>query len=59
MQVRPLSSLTDGEVHDLAIHAAERGERVEDANPFPAGARQHAVFVDAFERHAADLQPAG
>lgn len=58
MQVRPLSSLTDAEVHDLATHAAERGERVEDANPFPAHAPHHAVFAAAFAQRAADLQPA-
>ena len=59
MHIRSLSKLTDAEVRDLGRHAAERGERVEDVNPFTAGTHAHTVFAEAFHEREADLQPAG
>ncbi len=57
--VKPLGSLTDHEIHELAVCAAERGERIEDVNPFTAGTHAHARFEQAFRQREADLQPAG
>jgi hypothetical protein len=53
--VKPISALTHAEMHDLAIHAAERGECVEDVNPFPDGTPEHRLFAAAFEQRATDL----
>jgi len=60
-QVKPLASLTDAEVTELASAAADRGECVSDVNPFTARThkRLHALFEQAFRQRAADLQPAG
>lgn len=58
-QIKSIHTLTDTEVRDLAAHAAERGERVEDVNPFTAGTHAHTVFAEAFHEREADLQPAG
>ncbi|RYF59462.1 MAG: hypothetical protein EOO27_09235 [Comamonadaceae bacterium] len=55
MHVKPISALTSAEIHDLAVHAAERGERVEDVNPFPQGSRQNLDFARAFNQRAAEL----
>lgn len=59
--VKPIADLTDGEVRELAVCAAERGERIEDVNPFTGSthARLHALFEKAFREREADLQPAG
>lgn len=59
MHVKPLASLSHTEVSDLAAHAAERGEELALANPFPAGSWRHTVFRDVFAARAADLQPVG
>lgn len=58
MQVKPLTSLSHAEVADLARHAADRGEDLEQANPFPAGHWRHATFADVFRARAAELAPA-
>lgn len=57
MQVKSLSTLNHAEVADLAAHAAERGETLAHANPFPANCWRHTVFCDVFAARAADLQP--
>lgn len=61
MHIKPLSSLSHVEVAELAAHAAERGEELPLANPFPAesGCWRHRVFRDVFAARAADLQPVG
>ncbi|WP_412511203.1 hypothetical protein [Variovorax paradoxus] len=59
MHVKPLSSLSHEEVADLAAQAAERGEELPLANPFPVGAWRHTVFRDVFAARLADLQPIG
>lgn len=53
--IKPLTSITAAEAADLGTYAAERGERVEDANPFPAGTPQHAAFLQAFDQRAEEL----
>ncbi|QRY31201.1 hypothetical protein JVX96_24480 [Variovorax sp. PDNC026] len=59
MHVKPLSSLSHEEVADLAAQAAERGEELALANPFPEGSWRHIVFRDVFAACVADLQPIG
>ncbi len=61
MHVKPLVSLSHTEVAELARHAAERGEELALANPFPADPDcwRHVVFRDVFAARAADLQPIG
>lgn len=59
MQIKSLSTLDHAEVADLAAHAAERGEELPLANPFPEGGWRHAVFRDVFVARVADLQPIG
>jgi len=62
MHIKPLASLSHAEVADLAAHAAERGEELPLANPFPADGPdcwRHRVFRDVFAARAADLQPVG
>ena len=59
MHIKPLDSLSHTEVTDLAAHAAERGEELPLANPFPEGGWRHAVFRDVFVARVADLQPVG
>lgn len=56
--VKPIDSLTDAEIRDLARAAAERGERIEDVNPFTA-AHARRTYEQAFREREADLQPAG
>lgn len=55
MQIKPITALSEAEAIDLATHAAERGERIEDVNPFPEGTVLHAIFARAFAARAADL----
>lgn len=55
--IKPLHALAPSEIRDLATHAAERGERLKDVNPFPRGTTARAVFSRAFARRAADLRP--
>ncbi|WP_213956308.1 hypothetical protein [Variovorax sp. dw_954] len=57
MEVKPISALTRAEICDLATHAAERGERIEDVNPFPEWTRNHVVFTNAFVKREAVLRP--
>ena len=61
MHIKPLASLSHAEVADLAAHAAERGEELPLANPFPPkpDCWRHRVFRDVFVARAADLQPVG
>jgi hypothetical protein len=59
MHVKPISSLSHEEVADVAAQAAERGEELALANPFPVGGWRHAVFRDVFAARVADLQPIG
>ncbi|MDR6887852.1 MULTISPECIES: hypothetical protein [Variovorax] len=59
MHVKPLSSLSHEEVADLAGQAAERGEELPLANPFPEGTWRHTVFRDVFVARLADQQPIG
>lgn len=56
MNVIPIHALSTAQVRDIASHAAERGERIEDANPYTTGTTQHAIFVSAFNVRAADLR---
>ena len=58
MDVTPIDRLSTAQIDDLAIHAAERGERLEDANPFAPGSPQRLTFASAFQRCARDLQRA-
>lgn len=57
MHVKPISALTTREIRDLAVHAAERGERIKDVNPFSRRSVGRAVFSRAFARRAAELRP--
>jgi len=57
-QIKPLASLSDAEITELACAAAERGECVSDVNPFTAG-HARTLFEKAFRQRAADLQPLG
>ena len=59
MHVKPLSSLSHEEVADIAAQAAERGEELALANPFPEGSWRHTVFRDVFAARVVDLQPIG
>ncbi|WP_398498577.1 hypothetical protein [Variovorax sp.] len=61
MHIRALEDLSHTEVAELAQHAAERGEELALANPFPADPDcwRHVVFRDVFAARAADLQPIG
>ncbi|MFM9424370.1 hypothetical protein RCH10_000798 [Variovorax sp. GrIS 2.14] len=58
MHVTPIERLTPEQVRDIARHAAERGERLEDANPFASGSPQRLTFASAFQLCARDLQRA-
>ena len=53
--VKPLHALTRDEVRDLATHAADRGERLEEANPFGPADLNHVLFTTAFARRADEL----
>lgn len=57
MHVRPISTLTAAEIRDLATHAAERGERIKDVNPFPRRTLQRRAFTRAYVRRALELRP--
>lgn len=59
MQIKSLTLLSHTEVAELAQHAAERGEELALANPFPADPDcwRHVVFCDVFVARAAYLQP--
>ena len=59
MQIKLITELTDVEIRILAFDAADRGERVESANPFTDGSRGHGNFSADFHERCADLQPAG
>lgn len=59
MNVKPLHALSHAEVVDLARHAADRGDDLDQANPFAADCWRHGVFNDVFRARAADLQPVG
>ena len=59
MHIKSLSTLDHAEVADLAAHAAERGEELALANPYPEGSWRHIVFRDVFAARAADFQPVG
>lgn len=59
MHVKPLTSLSHEEVTAIAVQAAERGEELALANPFPKGSWRHTVFRDVFAACVADLQPIG
>lgn len=55
MQIKTLSSLSHAEVADLAARAADRGEDLDQANPFAPGDWQHATFADVFRARAGEL----
>ena len=55
MHVTSIDRLSNAQIHDLARHAAERGERLEDANPFALGTPQRLSFDSAFRVCARDL----
>ncbi|WPH22288.1 hypothetical protein [Variovorax paradoxus] len=57
MHIKRLTSLSHTEVADLAAHAAERGEELALANPYPPDSWRHTVFRDVFAARASDLQP--
>ncbi|ADU36197.1 hypothetical protein [Variovorax paradoxus] len=59
MHIKSLFTLDHSEVVDLAEQAAERGEELALANPFPEGSWRHTVFRDVFAARVADLQPIG
>ncbi|MBX3653229.1 MAG: hypothetical protein KF686_03530 [Ramlibacter sp.] len=56
-QIKPLDQLDDAEISVLAASAAERGEPVEDANPFPPGSRKHEIFMRAYRAREDELHP--
>lgn len=56
MQVKPIALLTTDEAIDLAHAAAERGECIEDANPFPDGSARGHEFVTAFALRCSELR---
>lgn len=57
--IKPLSSLTEAEIRTLAQAAAERGENLEDANPFKLTQKaQRDQFAIAFLERQDELQPA-
>jgi hypothetical protein len=55
MHIKALASLSHSEVADLARAAADRGEDLEQANPFPAGHWRRATFEDVFRERSAEL----
>jgi hypothetical protein len=57
VQIKPIASLTSAEVLELARHAAERGERIKDVNPFARGTPLRTVFSCAFAKRALELRP--
>lgn len=57
MHIRSLSTLDHREVVALAQAAADRGEGVEDVNPFPPSCWRHRVFADAHAQRTGELQP--
>jgi hypothetical protein len=59
MHVKSLSTLDHAEVVELATHAAERGDDIAHANPFPPGCWRHAVFRVVFVARTVDLQLVG
>ena len=59
MHIKPIKELTCAEIRSLAFAAADRGERLESANPFTDGSLGHDSFSAAFHERSADLQPAG
>ncbi|VTU38419.1 hypothetical protein H4CHR_04420 [Variovorax sp. PBS-H4] len=56
MHIRPIKTLPLPEVADLGRFAAERGERIKDANPFPRGTPRRAQFSRAYARRALELR---
>ena len=57
MHIRPIASLTAADLRELAVHAAERGERIKDVNPFPHGTPQRRDFSRAYVARALELRP--
>lgn len=49
-QIKPITSLTRAERRELAEAAADNGERLHDACPFPAGSPEYSDFEDDFLR---------
>ena len=58
MNVRPIHSLSQDEIRELAITAADNGEHHADANPFEPKYPGHAVFAAAHRERSEHLQRA-
>lgn len=59
MQIKPIYALTPREIRELARHAADRGERIKDVNPYPRGSNPRLVFSRAYVHRAIELRPSG
>ena len=55
MQIKPLHTLTRQEVRELAQAAVERGEPVNQANPYSAFWEQHDWFEIEYRDHMLEL----
>lgn len=53
--VIPLSNVDRDTTRDLARDAADRGERCQDANPFPLGTTKHQNFEHDFLEREQEL----
>ncbi|MBO9680933.1 MAG: hypothetical protein J7556_22125 [Acidovorax sp.] len=58
MNVRPIHSLSQDEIRELATTAADNGEHHADANPFAPRCAGHAVFAAAHRERCEHLRRA-
>ncbi len=56
--IKRLDNLTREEVRTLAHAAADRGEPMPDANPFPAMTERYECFKRDYRDRQAELSPA-
>lgn len=53
--IKPLSALTREEIAELGHLAAERGEAVEDVNPFTSGTHEATTFERSYRARSTEL----
>ena len=53
--IKPLHTLTRSEIRELAHAAAERGEPVAEANPYPADSTNGINFQHDYQERALEL----
>lgn len=57
-QIKPITALTREERRALAQAAADRGDQIQQACPFPGGTQEHSDFLDDYLHRRRALIPA-